>query len=114
MAALEEVSSTYSTSDEEPERPPINKKAKFAGSFKYKCCFSREWKKVWPFVSAVPESARMFRCNVCLKNLSCAHQGAKDVKEHVATKMHQRLAKAAEKQPKLVFHSDPLGEKVRH
>ena len=103
MAALDEFSSSYSTSDEESARPPIHKKAEFAGSFKYKWSFSHEWKKVWPFVSAVPGSAHVFRCDVCWKNLSCAHQGASGVKEHVATKTHQRMAKATEKEPKLAF-----------
>ena len=65
MAALDEFSSSYSTSDEESARPPIHKKAKFAGSFKYKWSFSHEWKKVWPFVLAVPGSA-----HVSLKRMS--------------------------------------------
>ena len=100
MAALDEFSSSYSTSDEESARPPIHKKAKSAGSFKYKCSFSQEWKKVWPFVSAIPGSAHVSLQHM-LEELSCAHQGARDVKEHVAFKTHQRMAKATEKEPKL-------------
>ena len=36
-----------------------------------------------------------------LEELELAHQGARGVKEHVATKTHQRMAKATEKEPKL-------------
>lgn len=75
MAALQALSTSTSTSDEEATGPPINKKAKFAGAFKYKTSFSPEWKKAWPFVSAVCDDPHMFRCNVCSKNLSCSHRG---------------------------------------
>lgn len=81
---------------------------------KYKTSFSQEWKKTWPFLTSVPGKPHFFRCNVCDKKLSCAHQGVSDVKDHIATKSHQRLAKALETQPKLPFgrSSDPLQDKV--
>ena len=77
----------------------------------YKTKFSAEWKKTWPFISAVPHS---FRCNVCAKNLSCAHQGKSDIKDHIAGKNHIKLSKAAASQPKLYFRSetDTLFNKV--
>ena len=72
---------------------PSAKKKKFSGSFLYKTKFSEEWKKTWPFVSAVPGSPHTFRCNVCAKNLSCGHQGVADVEDHIASQSHQKLAK---------------------
>ena len=71
-----------------------------------------EQKNALPFVPTVQESAHKFCCKAC-SNSSCAHQGARDVKEHIASKMHRCLPKATNKQPKLAFHSDPLWEKVR-
>ena len=58
------------TDFESAEPSAKKKKTKFIGSFLYKTKFSEEWKKTWPFVSAVPGSPHTFRCNVCAKNLS--------------------------------------------
>ena len=81
-------------SDRDCDLPePAAKKKKFTGSSKYKTKFSEDWRKIWPFVSAVPGSPHGFRCNVCSKILSCGHQGAADVKDHIATQSHQKLAK---------------------
>ena len=64
------------------EIEPSSKKPrikKFSGAHSYKMKFSAEWKKTWPFISAVPGNPHSFRCNVCAKNLSCAHQGKSDI-----------------------------------
>ena len=73
---------------------PVLKKSKFSGAFKYKTKFSEEWKRTWPFVSAVPGDPHHFRCNVCDKSLTCGHQGIADVKDHISTQSHQKLAKS--------------------
>ena len=100
--------------ENDSEARPAQKKAKITGTFKYKTKFSNEWKKTWPFVAAVPGNPHSFRCNVCAKNLSCGHQGAADVKDHIATQNHQKLAKSLATQPKLSFRSaNPLEDKVR-
>ena len=99
--------------DSESVGPSAKKKTKFSGSFLYKTKFSEEWKKTWPFVSAVPGSSHTFRCTVCAKNLSCGHQGVADVKDHIASQSHQKLAKTLGNQPKLSFApADPLQDKV--
>lgn len=101
------------TDDESLEPASKKKKTKFTGSFMYKTRFSGEWKKKWPFVSAVPGNPHSFRCNVCAKNISCGHQGAADVKSHVDSQTHQKLAKTVATQSKLSFTSaDPLQDKV--
>ena len=93
--------------------PSPAKKTKLTGAFRYKTSFCEEWKKTWPFVSSVPGNPYSFRCNVCDKKLSCGHQGAADVKDHVATQSHQKLAKLLATQPKLSFPAaDPLQDKV--
>ena len=88
MADLED-SSLSTTSD---ENPPVSKKVKFTGAFKYKTSFSLEWKKTWSFLLSLLGNPHMFHCTICSKNLSCAHQGATDVKDHIATKMHLRTS----------------------
>ena len=93
--------------------PSPSKRTKFMGACKYRSSFSREWTKTWPFVSSVPGNPHMFTCNVCRKTLSCAHQGIADVKDHVATQSHKKLAKVLANQPKLSFpSSDPLKNRV--
>ena len=109
-------SGSYATEEEDQSIAtlPVSKKTKYTGSFKYKTKFSKEWTKEWPFVSAVPHKPNMFRCNICQKNLSCGHQGSKDIKEHVATQAHRNLAKQLKNQPKISFstESDPVKQKV--
>ena len=110
-------SSEESEKDREVGQPPPKKHkvTKFTGAFRYKTRFSQEWKELWPFVLAVPGNPHSFRCNVCSKILSCAHQGAADVKDHTATKTHQYLARSLATQPKLSFRSssDQFRDKVR-
>lgn len=78
-------------SDADGERP-APKRTKFTGAFKYKTKFCMEWKKKWPFIDSVRGDPYSFRCTVCSKNLSCGHQGSTDVRDHVATKRHLKLA----------------------
>ena len=42
-----------------------------------------------------------FRCTACNRDLSCAKQRIKDVKDHLNTKAHQTHAKELQKQPTL-------------
>lgn len=106
----ESGSDTDSTSVTEPGPA---KKTRLMGAFRYKTSYCEEWKKTWPFVSSVPGNRHSFRCNVCDKNLSCGHQGAADIKDHIATQSHQKLAKLLATQPKLSFPAaDPLQDKV--
>ena len=80
----------------------------------YKTSFSEEWRKTWPFLKSVPGDSHSFRCTICDKKLSCGHQGISDVKDHVATQSHQKLAKVLATQPKISYPSAaPLQDKVR-
>jgi len=54
----------------------------------HKSHFKKEWKNKWPFISCVSGLPHHLRCNVCSKELSCNHQGIKDVKDHIATQGH--------------------------
>ena len=91
---------------------PVTKKAKYTGAYKYKTKFSESWKWTWPFISSVACDPYRFRCNLCDKSLSCGHQGIADVKDHIATQSHQKLAKSMESQQKLCFTSNSLKDKV--
>ena len=90
------------------------KRKRVCEAFQYKSRFKNEWKKQWPFISSVSGSPYCFRCNVCNKELSCSHQGVKDIKDHIATQKHQQLAKSLPTQQRLNFMSaaDPLQDKV--
>lgn len=82
MATLESDFRSDSDSESTAEPGPAQK-VKLA----YRTSFLEEWKKTWPFHTSVP----------CDKELSCAHQGISDVKDHVAS---QSLLAT---QPKLPF-----------
>jgi len=98
-----------------PKRFKESKKSKYSGAFKYKTKFSKEWTKTWPFISAVPGDSYSARCNVCAKTVSIAHQGAADIRSHVRSQAHSKLAKVAAALPKLSFvSSNPLADKVCH
>lgn len=79
------------------------KPTKHAGSFKYKSRFQKEWTAEWPFVHAAPGKDCYFTCTVCKKEVSCAHQGKKDVTRHIDSATHVKLASSIKKQPKLNF-----------
>jgi len=100
---------TGDTGNDSGSEASPSKRAKLA----YKTSFSEEWKKTWPFVTSVPGNSHSFRCNICDKKLSCGHQGVSDVKDHIASKSHQKLAKVLATQPKISFPSAaPLQDKV--
>lgn len=107
-------SNTMSDSEDEStlsEPPP---KKKFTGASKYGTKYSSEWKKLWPFILPVPDSQYKFQCSICMKYLSCKHQGVADVKQHIATTGHQKTAQTMASQATLSLHrsSDPIHEKV--
>ena len=50
-----------------------------------------------------------------VKNLSCGHQEATDIRDHDSSQKHQALPKSLSTQPKLSFNAAyPLQDKVLH
>ena len=78
---------------------PVVKKAKYAGTAKYKSKFKKDWRVKYPFVSSVTSDKSLFHCNVCNRTLSCVHQGEADLKRHIASDGHTALTKEQAKQP---------------
>ena len=81
-------------------REPSSKRSKttkFSGAFQYKTKFNKIWQNEWPFVSPVPGNQHSFMCTICSKTLSCGHQGAADIRDHISTQSHQKLAKSIDK-----------------
>ena len=101
--------------DDDSDEPTPAKRSRL-GAFKYKTRYSKDWERKWPFLAPVPHDPHRFRCNVCSKDLSCGHQGASDVKDHVLTKTHQKLTAQMTTQSTLAFKpakaADLLNDKV--
>lgn len=97
-----------------PKRPRVEKeRLKYSGAFKYKTKFNREWTKNWSFIVSVPDDLFCAKCNICAKKFSVAHQGIADVRSHIQSKAHSKLARAVATQPRLAFSSSlPHAEKV--
>ncbi|CAB4014377.1 C-C motif chemokine 21 [Paramuricea clavata] len=67
---------------------------KFDGAARFKSKFQPSWSKKWPCIIAVPRSPTEFRCMVCDKVCSCAHQGESDVTRHIQGEKHQKNVRA--------------------
>ena len=52
-------------------------------------------------------------CALSARKLSCGHQGAADIRDHISTQSHQKLAKSMSSQSRLSFaSSNPLSDQV--
>jgi hypothetical protein len=55
--------------------------------------YSLEYQKEYPFIKACSSSLKdhlyKFHCSSCNVNISCAHGGISDVREHIATSNHK-------------------------
>ena len=87
---------THGNSSEESKSRDRNKstatataisKKKFAGSKIYKVSFKNEWKASYP-ITKVKHDKYKFHCLPLGKNLTCHHQGLKNVKEHCNKPSH--------------------------
>ena len=92
---------------------------KFDGAARFKSKFQPSWTKKWPFIIAVPLSPNEFRCTMCDKVCSCAHQGESDVTRHIQGEKHQKNVQAKTSAAPLssfgfISASDPLTDKVKH
>lgn len=59
---------------------------------RYKCRYKTEWMEQWPFILPVPHDPHRFFCSVCCREVSCSHQGKRDVERHVSLMMHANNA----------------------
>lgn len=62
----------------------------------------------------VKDDQYSFRCSLCLKTLTCKHQGEKDVKRHVASFQHLKNAKGLKNTAPLTFGGNDTRLKVIH
>ena len=88
-----------SSSDDENLRPTCSvKKRKHCGSFSYKTKFDPAWvnrhSMAKDVIIAAPDDVHTFKCLVCKKEVSCAHQGEGDLKRHIRGKDHQKALTA--------------------
>ena len=62
--------------------------------------YSAEYHKEYPFIIACSSSIKdhlyKFHCCSCNVNISCAHGGISDVKDHIATRNHQTAHRNSE------------------
>ena len=92
---------------------------KFDGAARFKSKFQPTWSKKWPCIIAAPRSSSEFRCTVCDKVSSCAHQGESDVTRHIQSEKHQKNVRTRTNAAPLssfgfISNSNPLKDKVRH
>ena len=67
---------------------------RFSGAAVYNSKFQSSWTEKWPFIMCVKENPNSFRCSLCLKTLSCSHQGERDVTRHISSAQHTKNAKS--------------------
>ena len=84
------------------------------GAAVYKTKFNHAWTKTYSFIREVKGDQYKFLCTVCGRNVSCSHQGKRDVERHVGKAMHKANAKGLKTQSVLNFHplTSPVAEKV--
>ena len=75
-------------------------KKKFTGSKINKVSFKNEWKASYP-ITEVKHDKYKFHCLPCGKNLTCHHQGLKDVREHCNKSSHKQADASWRKQTRL-------------
>lgn len=96
--ALSEDFGNDSRTESQPKKKQKSAKAGL-GAAKYKCQFQSEWKTTYPFISESSLGKHFFRCNVCVVDRSCGHQGKYDVKRHVNGQAHLDAVKNRERAP---------------
>ena len=75
-------------------------KKKFTGSKIYKVSFKNKWKASYP-IKDVKHDQYKFHCLPFGKNLTCHHQGLKEVKEHCNKPSHKQPDVSWRKQTRL-------------
>ena len=105
------MSDSDSSSDVELVEPPP-KTWKLA---KYPTRFNPAWSRTWRCIQPSVVSFK-FKCTVCDYQISCEHQGEKDVKRHLESQKHKANIKALNNQLRVTSFfkatADPIHEKV--
>lgn len=70
------------------------KAKKMVDAAMYKTKFQSLWKGQYQFINTVPNDASSFHCTVCNKEISCAHQGERDVIGHTSADQHNKTSHA--------------------
>jgi len=93
------MSDSDSSSDVELVEPP-SKTQKLEGAAKYPTRFNTAWSRTWPCIQPSVISFK-FKCTVCDCQISCEHQGEKDVKRHLESQKHKANIKALDNQSRV-------------
>ena len=107
---MSDSDSSDSSSDVELIEPPSITR-KLDGAVKYPT-----WSRQWPCIQPSLVGPFKLKCTICECQVSCKHQGEKDVKHHIDSQKHKANMTALDKQSKVTsfFRSttDPIHEKV--
>lgn len=94
--------------DDDPEDEPsdtdteeIVSKRRFNGAAIYKTKYQHSWERTWSYIRPVKGNPHAFYCKVCMKSISCAYQGERDISHHAESAQHKKFAKAMK-------HTQPL------
>ena len=68
---LTDSESELSSSSEQTAGPSTRTQSAKKRKTMYKCKYSLQWTKTWPFIVAQPDDKHSFLCTVCSKRLSC-------------------------------------------
>ena len=88
---------------------PLVKMQKFDGSANYSCPYNSAWAQNYP-TCAVPFNKKMFHCIPCGKNISCCHQGLRDVKVHCERDIQKKNVKGFKEQKSMTSFLRGQGE----
>ena len=87
------------------ETPPAPKKPKsLSGAAKYGSKFNPEWQSEYPFASPGHiDKVYSFFCSVCMKDVSCSHQGVTDLKRHEKSAGHTSKVQGSSRLDRMGF-----------
>ena len=93
-----ESSRQQSQSPYDSDTCPSSFKRMKLGAAVYRMKFNHSWKSLYSFINEVKGDPYNFYCSVCSLNVSCDHQGKRDVERHVSKTLHQSNAKSLKSQ----------------
>ena len=104
------------TQSDVQQGPPVLKKRKVVhkiGAAVYKTRYNQSWQVKWPFILPVKGNPHSFHCTVCNRDVSCSHQGERDVLRHSSSDLHKKNTKAMKGVQKLNFGSSSEAKKLQ-